>query len=47
MFNFFDLSFPVPLKDVKMFEKNNPGVSVNVFGFKKGEKTIKNNTKKK
>lgn len=46
MFNFSNLSFPVPLKDVHIFEKNNPGVSVNIFSFKKGEKTFKNSTRK-
>lgn len=30
------------LKDVKIFEKRNPGVSVNVYGLKKGTKTMKN-----
>ena len=32
-YNFNGLSYPVSLTDVKRFEKNNPGVSVNVFGL--------------
>ena len=30
-----DLSFPVKLKDIWKFEKNNPGISLNVFGYEK------------
>ena len=27
------LKFPVDLKQIKIFEKNNPGISINVFGY--------------
>ena len=30
-----DLSFPVKLKDIGKFEQNNPGISLNVFGYEK------------
>ncbi|XP_050427697.1 uncharacterized protein LOC126837790 [Adelges cooleyi] len=43
--NFSGLTFPVPLSEVKHFEKNNPGVSINVYGFKKGSLTYKNKSK--
>ncbi|KAK7583979.1 hypothetical protein V9T40_004942 [Parthenolecanium corni] len=32
-FDFSNLSFPVPLHDINKFEKNNPRVSINVFGL--------------
>lgn len=32
-YNFNNLSFPTPISDIKKFEKNNQGVSVNVFGL--------------
>ena len=32
-YNFSGLDFPTPLGDVKIFEKNNPDVSVNVYGL--------------
>eukprot|EP00102_Acyrthosiphon_pisum_P019962 XP_016657172.1 PREDICTED: uncharacterized protein LOC107882781 isoform X1 [Acyrthosiphon pisum] len=32
-YNFVDISFPTPLHQVKIFEKNNPNVSVNVYGI--------------
>ena len=34
-FNLNGISFPVNLKDISKFEKNNPGFSVNVFGYEK------------
>ena len=34
-FNWEGLSFPVELKEISKVEKNNPGVSVNVFCFEK------------
>ncbi|CAH1731651.1 unnamed protein product [Aphis gossypii] len=34
-YNFSDLSFPTPLHQVKIFERNNPNVSVNVYGIQK------------
>ena len=32
-FNWEGLKFPVDLKQIKIFEKNNPSVSINVFGY--------------
>lgn len=32
-YNFTKITYPVSLKDVNVFEKNNPGVSVNVYGL--------------
>ena len=32
-FNWGGLKFPVDLKQIKIFEKNNPSISINVFGF--------------
>jgi hypothetical protein len=34
-YNFSGITFPTPWCEVKVFEKNNPGVSVNVYGVKK------------
>ncbi|VVC45707.1 Ribonuclease H-like domain,DNA polymerase, palm domain [Cinara cedri] len=34
-YNFEDISFPTPLADISKFEKNNPDVSVNVYGIEK------------
>ena len=31
--NWDGLSFPVELKDIRIFEKNNSNISINVFGF--------------
>ena len=31
--NWNGLKFPVDLKQIKIFEKNNPSISINVFGF--------------
>lgn len=45
-YDFSNLSFPVSLKNVENFEKLNQGVSVNVYGFKRGEYEYKNNVKK-
>ncbi|KAL4143453.1 hypothetical protein QTP88_005784 [Uroleucon formosanum] len=42
-YNFSDLTFPTPIAEIKIFEKNNQNVSVNVYGLKKqkkGEKHI-------
>lgn len=44
-FNFSGLTFPVPLSDIKIFEENNPGVSVNVYGLQTGVNTYKNKSK--
>lgn len=34
-YNFTGLTFPTSLNEVKIFEKNNPDISVNVYGLKK------------
>ncbi|KAL4123335.1 hypothetical protein QTP88_015532 [Uroleucon formosanum] len=34
-YNFTGLSFPTPWSEVKIFEKNNPTVSINIYGNKK------------
>jgi len=34
-YNFSGLTFPTPWSEVKMFERNNLGMSVNVYGVKK------------
>lgn len=34
-YNFTGVNFPTPLSDVKIFEKNNPDVSINVYSLKK------------
>jgi len=34
-YNFSGLSFPTPLSEVKIFEQNNPTVSINVYGNEK------------
>ncbi|KAF0745170.1 Uncharacterized protein FWK35_00021794 [Aphis craccivora] len=34
-FNFDGLTFPTPMREIKTFEKNNPKISVNVYGLKK------------
>ena len=33
--NFTGIEFPVSLKDIDKFEKQNPGIGVNVFGYEK------------
>jgi len=33
-YNFSNLTFPTPITEIKIFEKNNLDVSVNVFGLK-------------
>ncbi|XP_050528058.1 uncharacterized protein LOC126898156 [Daktulosphaira vitifoliae] len=38
-YDFSELNYPVEVKDVKKFEKGNPGVSVNVYGLKICEPT--------
>jgi len=38
--NFDEIEFPVSLKDNNKFEKNNPGISVNVSGFDNKNKTV-------
>ena len=35
-YNWEGISFPVSLKDIDKFEKNNKGIFVNVFGYEKG-----------
>ncbi|XP_050431043.1 uncharacterized protein LOC126839679 [Adelges cooleyi] len=44
-YNFAGISFPTPLSEAKKFEKNNKEVSINVYGFKKGNRTYKNKAK--
>ncbi|XP_060863596.1 uncharacterized protein LOC132940166 [Metopolophium dirhodum] len=34
-YNFSGLTFPTPVREIKTFEKNNPKISVNVYGLKK------------
>jgi len=34
-YNFDGISFPTPLSDVKIFERNNPSVSINIYGIEK------------
>ncbi|KAL4125736.1 hypothetical protein QTP88_009976 [Uroleucon formosanum] len=34
-YNFDGISFPTPLSDVKIFERNNPTVSINIYGIEK------------
>ncbi|KAL4103265.1 hypothetical protein QTP88_018642 [Uroleucon formosanum] len=34
-YNFDGISFPTPLSDVKIFELNNPTVSINIYGIEK------------
>lgn len=34
-YNFSELAFPTPWSEVNIFEKNNPSVSVNIYGVKK------------
>ena len=38
--NLNGLTFPMPLSDIKHFEKNNPKISVNVLGYEGTSKTI-------
>lgn len=41
-YNFSSLSYPTPINNIKIFEKNNPNVSVNVYGLKhQQQKNIK------
>jgi len=40
-YNFSDLKFPTPIAEIKIFEKNNPNTSVNVYGLKKQKKSEK------
>ena len=38
-YNWEDLEFPLAIKEINMFEKNNPGIVVNVlFSNKKSQK---------
>lgn len=37
--NFKNLTFPLATKDIQIFERNNPDISINVFGYEK-EKNI-------
>ena len=39
--NWEGINFPTPLKDITTFEKQNRGISVNVFGYQTFEKEIK------
>lgn len=34
-YDFSKLTFPIPLNEIKLFEKNDPGVYVNVYGMQK------------
>jgi len=34
-YNFDCISFPTPLSDIKIFEENNPSVSIHIFGIEK------------
>ncbi|KAL4142503.1 hypothetical protein QTP88_004949 [Uroleucon formosanum] len=34
-YNFYDITFPIPLSDITKFEKNNNNVSVNVYSVEK------------
>lgn len=36
--NMTGIEYPVTLSDIKKFEKNNPGIFINVFGFNSKEK---------
>lgn len=38
--NFTGMSFPTDIKDIKLFEKNNEDISVNVFGYDRKLKTV-------
>ncbi|XP_026815430.1 uncharacterized protein LOC113555237 isoform X2 [Rhopalosiphum maidis] len=40
-YNFTDLTFPTPIEKIKIFEKNNQNVSVNVYSLKKQKKSEK------
>jgi len=42
-YDFSNLNFPVTLNDVGKFEKQNPGVSVNIYSIKQGKLMYKNN----
>lgn len=37
VFNLKDMKFPVSFSDIKIFEKNNPNISVNIYGLKKNK----------
>lgn len=41
--NFSNMEFPLMVKDVNIFEANNPTISVNVFGYEKNENSHKYN----
>ncbi|KAM7358527.1 uncharacterized protein ACRADG_003468 isoform 2-T2 [Cochliomyia hominivorax] len=38
--DFSGLEFPLPIKDISIFERNNPHISVNVFGYDESKNTI-------
>ena len=38
--NFTGIEYPVSLNDIDKFEKNNPGIGVNVYGYEKEEVNI-------
>ena len=40
-YNFSNLTFPTPIAEIKIFEKNNQNVSINVYSFKKEKKSEK------
>jgi hypothetical protein len=44
-YNYTGLTFPTPLAEIKLFEKNNPDVSINVYGLKqrKDQKKVVHN----
>ena len=41
--NFTGIEFPVSLKDIGKFEKNNPEIKVNVFGYEKSVHILRSN----
>ena len=43
--NFNDIKFPVSLKDIDKFEKQNPGIYVNVYGYNKDVHALRLNKK--
>lgn len=46
-YNFSKMSYPVAYKDIHKFEKENPGVSINVYILKEGKSSYKYNIKEK
>ena len=44
--NFTSIEFPVSLKDIDKFEKNNPEIDINVFGYDKDVHALRLNKTK-